>query len=220
MKTQFRLIGFDVRAPWTKDWEGTWNHSRRATFLLNENIKRPFSVDRNVWPSIDMGNDQGIDQPCVWADYITMMQSLSSNLQKWHKDLNYADEIAIEVLDENDQCATISCLGNNTETAHKNINLDADFSPLGYDVADSSLTSALSNCGFDANNIYSKDEMKEKFAPFLNDHGLFCDLDMACRFRAIMERKIPEHAPLFIYRILRKKYCAQNTSTKNGAGNS
>ena len=41
------LLGFQLRIS-PKDLK-SWDVSRRATYLLNENITKPLSVDQNIW---------------------------------------------------------------------------------------------------------------------------------------------------------------------------
>jgi len=67
---------------------------------------------------------------------------------------------------------------------------------LGFDVADGSLCSGLSNCGYQVEEI---DELRQRWAPSLNDRHLFDEPDAAFEFRALCDARIPEHAPFFVY---------------------
>lgn len=70
---------------------------------------------------------------------------------------------------------------------------------LGYDVADSFLTSGLMNCGY-ANEAA---ELRERWARHLNLHHLFSERARALHFCRITNERIPEHAPFFVYGLYR-----------------
>jgi len=69
---------------------------------------------------------------------------------------------------------------------------------LGCDIADSGLTSALSNCGL----VSESDQpaaMRAQWAPLMNEHGLFEDVKAAEEFRALSDTRVPEHAPFLVH---------------------
>jgi hypothetical protein len=74
--------------------------------------------------------------------------------------------------------------------------LDSDWSFLGFDVADGSLVSGLSNCGYTQADI---EPLSRQWGPTLNEHHLFVGLDDASRFRDLADRRVTEHAPFFIF---------------------
>ena len=71
---------------------------------------------------------------------------------------------------------------------------------LGYDVADGSLYSGLSNCGYAPED---SDRLREKWAPTLNEHHLFRDQDPAFAFAEVMNARDPCHAPFYVYSLYR-----------------
>jgi len=44
------LLGFDIREIWL-DISSFWNIERRNTYLLQQQVQKPLSVDPTVWPS-------------------------------------------------------------------------------------------------------------------------------------------------------------------------
>jgi len=67
---------------------------------------------------------------------------------------------------------------------------------LGYDVADAGLLSGLTNCGYTA---AEKDALVEDWAAHLNDLHLFGTARAAHRFAEHADRRVPEHAPFYVY---------------------
>jgi hypothetical protein len=75
-----------------------------------------------------------------------------------------------------------------------------DWQLVGFDVADAGLISGLSNCG------YSDSERAEgmrSWADSLNSHHLFLNAGRASEFTAYANRRVPEHAPFYVYAIYR-----------------
>jgi hypothetical protein len=70
---------------------------------------------------------------------------------------------------------------------------------LGYDVTDS-MYSGLVNCG------YTEDEkpiLQETWVPRLNEYGLLRNLEDAVEFKEMTNKRVPEHAPFFVYKLFR-----------------
>lgn len=73
-----------------------------------------------------------------------------------------------------------------------------EFDFLGYDVADSGLISALSNCGWcAADKARAVAKWKEK----LNPNHLFRDFNPAVEFVEFSDVRVEEHAPFYVYGI-------------------
>ncbi|HEY2018057.1 MAG TPA: hypothetical protein VGH38_31345, partial [Bryobacteraceae bacterium] len=66
---------------------------------------------------------------------------------------------------------------------------------LGFDITDGSFLSGLSDCGYRDDE---HDGLAEVWAGRLNRYHLFDDLDYAFQFRALTNRRVPEHAPFFV----------------------
>lgn len=73
---------------------------------------------------------------------------------------------------------------------------DDGFYFIGYDIADIGITSGLSNCGYSENE---PKHCKEKYLPFLNNHGLFDDFEIALDFLDYTNNRVKDHAPFYIY---------------------
>jgi hypothetical protein len=71
---------------------------------------------------------------------------------------------------------------------------------LGFDVADSGLWSGLSNCG------YSEEErgsLRPEWQCRIYDFGLLISEQDAIAFKEMSDVRVPEHAPLWTYRLYR-----------------
>jgi hypothetical protein len=67
---------------------------------------------------------------------------------------------------------------------------------LGFDVGSGGLLSGLMNCGYEDDE---RTAMTELWGPRLNEHHLFEDAESAFVFRHVTNRRVPEHAPFFVY---------------------
>jgi hypothetical protein len=75
----------------------------------------------------------------------------------------------------------------------------AGASSLGYDIADAALISGLSNCGYEP---AEKEELENKWSSRLNQYGLLSTIEDAVELREITDRRVPEHAPFWIFEVL------------------
>jgi hypothetical protein len=87
--------------------------------------------------------------------------------------------------------AVTLCLLDSTLTAP-----DAQWERLGYDVADSSLISGLSNCGYTPQEA---GVLRPAWSRRLNKHHLFEEMQPASEFSQLTNRRVPEHAPFYVY---------------------
>lgn len=186
------LLGFDARvmslAP-----DATWDAVRRGLYLLRSDVQKPLSVDPMVWPSLFgdrvqvpewRGPNQGL-----WDDLYRMRTSLSQ--------LAPAEHWTIAV-------SWVSAEGFSKPSVHEGPyrermtppTIGDAWKPLGFDVADAGLTSGLSNCGYQQTEIAG---LRATWASHLNEHHLFGDLKRALAFRDLTDRRVPEHAPFFVY---------------------
>jgi hypothetical protein len=78
--------------------------------------------------------------------------------------------------------------------------IDGDSRFLGYDVADESLISGLSNCRYSVDELNA---LRADCAGKLNHVGLFGTLEAADLFRTITDSRVPEHAPFWIFALHR-----------------
>jgi len=69
---------------------------------------------------------------------------------------------------------------------------------LGYDVADASWISGLTNCGYAPED---KKRLSSSWLPRLNSYGLLKELDDAIKFRDVSNLRAPDHAPFWVFGI-------------------
>lgn len=71
---------------------------------------------------------------------------------------------------------------------------------LGFDVADGSFVSGLTNCGYATDQ---KEEARRLWGERLNLHHLFGSPEDADSFRLTADRGVPEHSPFRVYGLYR-----------------
>jgi hypothetical protein len=218
MVTRPFSLGFDCRDVRRSALAGRWESGRRERFLLNPAIDRPISVDTSALPSLfpdfnDLADSAAPAVGCVpvewesralarsWPDLAVMVQVL-----RMHGiDVPGPDHLLLElVLHAGDgvadhplwagllalACETTAAAALATSSGA----LDREF--IGFDVADSSRTSALMNCGYLAREI---DALRAHWSNRLNDRGLIVAMEDAQEFLSISNQRIPEHAPFAIF---------------------
>jgi len=203
-----RLLGFDIRLA-LEDYATTlWSRRRREIYLLNPDVDRPLSVDNAVWPSffrfpalISNGvaphplttiqaEAEYIDHE-LWLDVSRMRRCFADSASNSSRGM----EIGIELIARPD--LTSDQFGSSIlEKSTAPSELPTESKLLGYDVADASLLSGLSNCS------YSDEErltLGRKWSAKLNEHGLFADLDSALEYKKITDVRVAEHAPFWVF---------------------
>ena len=180
------LYGFDARTS-LSGTDPNWSDLRRARYLLRPEISRPLSVDPQVWPkAFSVEFNEGFAR-----DYWTDLAELRRISRKQDVDKDDFALVALAVRGDKDQVYTLFMPPTPSE-------LDANWQTLGWDVADSGLISALSNCGYRSEEV---DTLRQIFAPKLNDHGLFDDVEAAETFCVRSEARVPEHPPFFVHQL-------------------
>lgn len=210
MMGQRHLLGYDIRACASAYVGREWSTQRRSEYLLKPDVEWPLSVDTMVWPSlfhftsrldnyrpvsaidVEPTNDQQLILR-LWRDMSAMESTLRERtndevcfvrvaIELWH-DLYRMPEtrwqIAAESLNEGDAAPS-------------------EWLTVGFDVADADFISGLMNCGY---NEKEREELR-RWAKELNDYGLLADFEAADDFRRMTDRRVPEHAPFFVYRLL------------------
>ncbi|MEW4568321.1 hypothetical protein AB1L88_10675 [Tautonia sp. JC769] len=217
MRPLGRLIGFDIRLAPSPRLRSLWTGERRESFLLRPDLNFPFSIDRAVWPSrFQLGAAQaspGLEGADVivldpasanthfqlfdlWDDLNQMLvphrktpegdAGLSVGLVLPEQDPNES------TFPEDEWCRAI------LDTPIRPPDPDPAWTRIGYDVANSGFTSALSNCGM------SDDErptLRRLWSNRLNRFGLFESAEDAQRYRADANRRIEEDGPFFVFEL-------------------
>jgi hypothetical protein len=71
---------------------------------------------------------------------------------------------------------------------------------LGFDVADAGHISGLCNCGY---KPQEKSRLAKRWGKRLNKYGLLRSLSDATKFKEMSDRRVPEHAPFWVYGVSR-----------------
>ncbi len=203
------LLGFDARERFLEPVR-TWTPARRGTYLLREDVQKPLSVDAAVWPSLfghglpdsertrlglealPLPGWRGPNQE-LW-DSLSRMQSALEPLAAeahWTVAVSW---VSVEGFSESRAGA-----GPYREKMEPEA-VSADWTLLGFDVADAGFISGLSNCGYTPEEAAG---LRATWASALNAHHLFDDLEKALAFRELTEARVPEHAPFFVYALRR-----------------
>ncbi len=205
------IVGFDAREAWRK-YKHTWDSQRVHDFLLRTDIIKPLSTDSAVWESVFEGAPDmpkfrlpvwiGPNRP-LWDDLASLKACLSN---QWPRDDRSCWFVAITRFYEVEHRESRLCdIGHRPagtvvfpfhEATSPNTALSS-WQFLGYDVADGSLLSGLSNCGYGTEEEIQS--YRERFGGHLNEYHLLKDLDPAVEFRQLTNERIPEHSPFFVY---------------------
>jgi hypothetical protein len=195
-----------------------WDAVARARFLLRQDIQWPLSVDPLVWPSVFFSEifkrpelescstievDPAIDGGKYWLRLDAMRTHYDS-----HRALAPGGVfIGVELLSEKEEDGRrISyVLADGIQAAVWLEQTVPDRPPdgstlLGYDVADASLISGLSNCEYTEEETST---LAPVWGPRLNSFGLLTSLEDALPFRQLCDARVPEHAPFWIYALWR-----------------
>ncbi len=207
------IIGFDVRLAAADYLARDWAAARRELFLLDPDVAWPRSVDKTVWPSrfYFLGDYLADGDPTarievettpkdfrescflLWADGAAM----AARLRDEAPDTAPAGlPVRIEVVTEHPLEPGDPHWGPAFEPRIPPEVPPSPWPLLGYDVADSAMTSGLMNCGFEEPE---REPLRTEWAPRLNEHGLFAAPEDAARFRALSDERVPSHAPFFVF---------------------
>jgi len=195
-----RFIGYDLRiAPEVAARD--WPDARRNQYLLRRDLVNPLSVDSMVWP-----RPSEVDDESLFEKFGYGFVGLTANPPLLLKGVSVAVAVYPAIWSELQQQAwdplvrsragvnegLKSLYGN--EIAGPN---EAEFQFLGYDVADWGLISGVANCGFGADEPV--DDYRIHWGTKLNQYHLFDDIGTAHVFTEFADRRVPEHAPFFVF---------------------
>ncbi len=194
-----QLVGFDAREAWISYAEA-WPESRRERYLLRTDIDKPLSVDRLVWPSLlepNLGARASAPNPLGLRNAIDdVRRALAESSQRPAGPyMLVAATLAATQLApvEEEQWVPIFAMVPDGGPSR-------DWLLLGYDVADLGLTSGLMNSGYSSDD---RAALRARWAPRLNEFHLLTDHEQATEFKTISDRRVPEHAPFFVYGLYR-----------------
>jgi hypothetical protein len=203
------LLGFDIRFNCNDYVDIFLTEEFRDNYLLNRNIQWPLSVDTMIWPSYfsfsgylsGFRTDEMIDvNPLstrqealrLWENHNEMKTVFS---QRFGQNEKKGVQVAVILLAENPR--------STNEYWHAVLDppmilndIPKEWQLLGHDVADEYMTSGLSNCGYKEED---RKTLEKKWSQCLNKYGLIRNLDDALRFLQVTDRRVPEHAPFYVY---------------------
>ena len=200
---QEALLGFDARVFLGVSPE--WTTNRRRRFLLRDDVRRPIATDTAVWPSVFGDGLSEAERERLGVANMNIPAWRGPNRNLWD-DLERMRGVLHGVATTH-QVISVSWVSWDAfsrrsitgapylETMTPAI-LGAGWSMLGLDIADGSLTSGLSNCAYSAND---RAKLRRRWASRLNEHHLFDDVAAALEFSDVTEKRVPEHAPFFVY---------------------
>lgn len=188
-----RLLGFDARVV---DSSPFWLPGRRQEHLIKSDVQAPRSVDTGVWPSIfDHANESSRPEwigplDPVWENLRALRENLASIAEPFSL-------IAITLVRAPDKYS-LSSVERLSELSTSVVPAwpEAGWDLYGYDVADTSFLSGLSNCGYDA---AMRPQMRSAWGGSLNDNHLFNSAHRASEFARVCDDRIAEHAPFLVY---------------------
>jgi hypothetical protein len=206
---QSTLLGYDLRKCGGEYLDGFWLTKRRREYLLRPGVHWPLSVDALVWPSF-FDLTSRAEYRSAETIGVAPTTTVQLGVKLWddrtameHAFREYADDrtcfvrVAVELwLDHSlGEDPEWNFLDGSLPTADSEIR---EWTPIGYDIADRYVLSGLMNCG------YSEEQHVDLagWSGRLNDFGLFDERELATEFRRLTEKRVPEHAPFFVYRLL------------------
>ncbi|WP_152051610.1 hypothetical protein [Tautonia marina] len=217
MRPLGRLIGYDIRFAPSPALRALWNSKRREHYLLRPEVDFPYSVDRAVWPSrfrlggtepppgLQKGEMIDLDPATVpphyqlfdlWDDLTRMLAPHRANPEG---DTGLSVGLVIPEQDPsrtatlNDEWC-LAILGSPIRPPDP----EPTWKCIGYDVANSGFTSAISNCGM------SDDErvpLRKLWSDRLNSFGLFESVADANRYCADANQRIEGDGPFFVFEL-------------------
>lgn len=199
------LLGFDAREMFLPP--GThWDAARRELYLLRRDVHKPLSVDPMVWPSLFGDGLPDDERRRIGLDTAHLPEWRSPNQGLWD-DLSRLKTSLGQLASEPHWTVAVSWVsvdGFSKPSASAGPYRERSTPPipssawrlLGFDVADAGLTSGLSNCGYPQAEVAA---LRPAWAADLNAHHLFTDVRRALAFRDLTHRRVPEHAPFFVY---------------------
>lgn len=195
------VLGFDLRiAP---ESAGTaWDKSRRATYLLNEDVPFPVAVDRAVWPpSINSTAHKDAAAAGGIAENIGALNGLNLMTAdvggQLSATVSSARSVLLGLTSDQETVARLRHMHSIDACLRTPAELDAaGWAFWGYDVADAWLTSGLTNCGF---TPAEKGPFLQRYSRALNNYGLFDDYKLATEYARETNLRVPGHAPFLVF---------------------
>lgn len=211
-----RLLQFDIRVHKDDYVQTLWTPELRDLFLLNPVVEWPLSVDEWMWPSVFFSKISTrksfatieVDDDTQGGDYWLNLEEMRAYYAARKPRASGAVPIGIELYSEKSldedivpyvlEPDGIECALWLNATAPRVVPDGSEL--LGYDIADASRLSGLTNCGYTEED---RQALRPAWGSRLNAFGLLRTLDDAIAYRQICDTRVAEHAPFWIYAIWR-----------------
>jgi hypothetical protein len=216
MDEPIRLIGYDIRKAPATYQAARWEAHTREMFLIRPQTPCPLSVDKLVWPS-RFRMESTPSGPLSTADDIVLIPAAGNRYFELFGLWDDLDEMTSEYRPTTSRDCGIAVglylpeyqpdaphrpqdswwqaiSGCTVRPAHRS----GEWERLGYDVANSGFTSALSNFG---RSPAERLEAEATWGACLNDFGLLRTATDAVRFCEDSNRLLASDGPFYIFEI-------------------
>jgi hypothetical protein len=195
-----------------------WDAHRRSVFLLRDDLEKPLSTDKLVWPSIfnvgmplsyydsDFEEDLGdlkwpaplpINDFFLFSEIRPLQEHVASNWAFKEKPICF---IAVTLYIDEGELADASRSGMCAEGSIETLHNSYEF--LGYDISESGLLSGLMNCGYGP-TLNDVPSLQKTWGPHLNRYHLFTEIDWARQFKQVTNERVREHGPFHVFGLYR-----------------
>jgi hypothetical protein len=188
-RSEDRFIVFDARTvpqPASTDWSS----ERRERYLVRPDVATVLSVDPGVWPRTRL------QAGASGHRWVGISEGFSRDLPDLQRRIPDGQKLIAKVVALSVPTGAADDLGIWDIDVAQYEMPSASWTLLGYDVAEAGFLSGLSNCGYRPDEAIS---IRERFAADLNDFHLFAAQAVAEEFRSVTDRRVPEHAPFYVF---------------------
>ena len=161
------ILGFDVREPVLHRRD--WTTDRRSQFLIRPDIESPLSVDRDVWPSLALNENEQYPLH-LWGGVKQVLQKVNELAEC---ETNPPIVIRIAVVPDQQSAQYWKDTFCGFLLREQNNGMEVTIQQLGYDVADRYFVSGLSNCMFSPEELGN---LRRDWSNRINGFGLFSTL--------------------------------------------
>lgn len=213
MTAASQLIGYDIRRAPSTYLSTRWGSAERERFLIHPDTPCPLSVDRLVWPSrfrlesTPPGLLSAPDDIVLTSDprhryfkLFDLWDDMDEMVSEYRPTEPGDCGVAIGILPPPPESEPANdawwhaIKGCTVHPSHR----QATWESLGYDIANSGFTSALSSCG---RTPQERAESEMRWRAHLNAYGLFMSFSEAALFCLDANSKIADDGPFYVFEI-------------------
>jgi hypothetical protein len=210
------MVGYDVRWFPPGFLTSRWDAALRMKYLLRPGIVRPFSVGKTVWPSRFQVGEGERDVFSGYPENIRLDPDENTHFYLFGLWDSYGEMLAnYKPASEPAYVLGAGLLRKEQYPADAGFKTDewwraihgspidppepkGEWNLLGYDVANSGLTSAMTNFSLPEAELAL---LREKWAGGINDHGLFSAADEAVRFCLDANVRLADEGPFYVWEL-------------------